>query len=682
MTSGRDDKSACQSEDLPVSKPCLRAEIKRQLSLFTEAFSSNLPEDEEELFVNRNEAFLHFRSWLFLAVIHFLIHPQPLLAEPKPIISESETENLKQTPPVTTFVSATRRETSIEKVTRAVTVITREEIERSGKVFLLDLLRGIPGLTVVQLGTFGREAHVLIRGVNKESTLVLMDGVQINNLNQSLSALQHISTVDIERIEIVRGTQSVLYGADAVGGIIHIITKADHKKGLHGSGRFHYGTYETFYEEGELSGGWDRFSFSGGGGRMDTEGLADNDRYENNTARGHAKLQVTENSELDVAFHHFNTIVGIDDGLVSGRFRTDPNRNTRSNQQVLNTKYTIAPADWWEQYIQYSLFHDSGLSHDPRNPDVRIGADPEAALLKINSNRHTFEYQSNFYIKDFDVLTVGYEFEHGSIISESSSKYDQLARNHGWFAQNELTLWDIWTIVAGTRIDHHELYGTEVSPLVSTGLWIAKTMTKLKGSFGRGFRAPTFNQLFFPNFGVSTLLPETSWSWDAGFEQFYWDQRGSFSAMYFNSQTENLILNLTRATNIGEASSRGVELEHRVKLWDGLHFNTNYTYTHSIDETTEKRLSRVPRHQGKFGLSYDYWRFHFSGDWIWVGSREDSGAVRLNEYTRMDLALFYDLTKFAQIYTRVENATDDRYQEANGYNMPLTNFSIGVKAQV
>ena len=151
--------------------------------------------------------------------------------------------------------------------------------------------------------------------------------------------------------------------------------------------------------------------------------------------------------------------------------------------------------------------------------------------------------------------------------------------------------------------------------------------------------------------------------------------------MYFDDKIRNLIANLSLATNIGSARSQGVEMEHRIKLWKDLYFTTSYTYTNSIDRSTHKRLARVPRHQGKFGLTYNYWRFHFTGDWVWVGSREDSNAVRLNEYTLLSMALFYDLTKYAQLYTRVENATDDKYQEANGFNMPFTGFYVGTKAQ-
>lgn len=630
--------------------------------------------------MSRNERFLKNSLFCvsFLLVSLFFLG-SALSAEIKKEKPFNPDSQGKSAPPVTTVVSANRREVPIEKVSRAVTVITRKEIERSGKVFLMDLLRGLPGVHIVQLGTFGREAHAIIRGTNKESTLITLDGVQMNNGNQSLAAIQHMTTADIERIEIVRGAQSVLYGADAAGGMINIVTKADHKKGVHGGAEFQYGTFETFYEEGNLSVGYDPFSFSGAAGRLDTDGLSDNDGYENTTARAHAKLQVTDNSDLDVSFHHFNSIVGIDDGLVGGRFRSDPNRNSRANQQVVNSKYTLGLTNGWEQYFQYSLFHDSGLSNDPRNVGAG-GADPESALFRLNSNRHTFEYQSDFYIKDFDVITLGYELENSAVQSKSSTKYNRITRNHGWFLQNELTLWQVWTLVAGIRFDRHELYGLESSPLFSTGLWIEKTQTKLKGSLGRAFRAPTFNQLFFPNFGVPTLSPETSWSWDAGFEQFYGDKRGSFSTMYFDSRTENLIQNLALATNIGRAHSQGVEIEHKIKLTEGLYFTTAYTYTHARDRSNQKRLARIPRHEGKLGLTYDWWRFHFTGDWVWVGVREDTNAVRLKAYQRVDAALFYDLTKYMQIYGRVENATNDEYREANGFDMPYTGFYVGSKA--
>ena len=522
--------------------------------------------------------------------------------------------------------------------------------------------------------------------------ILMVDGVQINSPTTGNAELANltteniIATQDIDRIEVLRGPQSVLYGSDALAGVVNIITKTGGKRGLHGSARFEYGTYETFYETGGLSGEWDRFSFASSGARLDTKGPGENDGFEDTRAFGHGKFQVTDRSDLDISFHYYNALVGIDDGA----FRQDPNNWVKSREQIVNTQYTISLAEWWEQSIKYSFFHDMNRNEDPRNPDG-VGADPERRPFKLDTDRHTIELQSSFYLRDWDVLTLGYEFEH----TDSNNKsFSQLVRNHGWFLQNELMLWEIWTIVGGVRVDKNDFFGTEATPLISSGLWIAKTMTKLKGSFGRGFKAPSFNELFFPNFGNPDLQPEESWGWDAGFEQYYWDKRGMFSAAYFHNSIKNLIEAVRvsgftfEARNVTRASTQGVELEHRLKLWKDLTLYTNYTYTDAINRETKKRLLRRPWHQGKIGLQFDFHKFHFNADWILVGTREDTaGGTRPPReknggYTRLDLALFYDLTQYFQLYGRVENATDDHYAEALGFENPLARFIIGGKAQV
>ena len=254
-------------------------------------------------------------------------------------------------------------------------------------------------------------------------------------------------------------------------------------------------------------------SYSGSGSRLDTAGPGQNDGFEDTRATGHAKLGVTQNSNLDVAFHFYNALVGIEDGA----FRQDPNSWNKSREQILNTDYTLSPFEGWEQSFQYSFFHDSLFSVDP--PDE--GTTQAESRFKLDTDRHTFEWQNHFFLGDFDVLTAGYEFEH----SRTNNKtFDRIIRNHGYFLQNELTLWEDWQVVAGVRIDDHQFFGTEASPLVSTGYWFEKTQTKFKASLGKGFRAPTMNELFFPGFGNPNLAPEKSWGWDAGFEQFFWDK--------------------------------------------------------------------------------------------------------------------------------------------------------------
>lgn len=597
--------------------------------------------------------------------------------------------NAKASPPVTTIVSETRREMSVEKSTRFTTVITREEIEKSGKTYVLDLLRAAPGVTVIQSGPAGRTASIFLRGTNANHTLVLLDGVQINSTTTGEANLQHITTQDIERIEILRGPQSVLYGTDALGGVINIVTKAQKKKGLHGGAEFEYGTYETFSESGNLSGNWDRFSFSGSGGRLDTEGPGENDGYENTTARAHVNVRPTENSDLDVAFNHYNSIVGIEDGA----FLQDPNASQKSRAQAVNTQYTVALQDWWQQSVSYGFFHDMLFSFDPRNPNT---TDTESTF-KLLTDRHQIQWQSSFFISDFDVFTLGYDFENSRSNSKGSGRagFDKIVHDHGWFAQNELTLWDIWTVVGSFRLDHNSFFGTKVIPLVSSALWVEKFQTKIKGSFGRGYKAPTFNQLFFssptsPNFGNLNLLPEESWGWDAGVEKFYWNKKASFSAGYFHNDIENLIQSqgsgLTRqAVNVAKARTQGIELEHRINLWKGLDFYTSYTYTDAIDRDSGKRLVRRPWHQGKLGLTYEFRKFRFFSDWTLVGNREEtSGALRIKNdgYTLLNLGLSYAVTEFLEFYTRIENATNDQYFEARGFENQSTRFMGGVKAAI
>lgn len=599
--------------------------------------------------------------------------------------ANSENESREEVPPVAAVVSATRREIPIEKTTRFVTVITHEEIERSGKVYVIDLLRSMPGVSVTQSGAAGRTSSVFLRGTNANQTLVLLDDVQINGPTTGEATLEHMTTDNIERIEILRGPQSVLYGADALGGLIHIITKSGKVRGIHGDGNFEFGSHETFREQGSLSGLWKQFSFSGAGGRFDTHGLSQNDGNENTTARGHGKIQVTEHSNLDVAFHYDNAIVGIEDGT----FLQDPNRSNRSRTQVLNAKYTASLKEWWEQSVKYSFFHDALRDFDPRDPGAG-GTDPESKF-KLDTDRHTLEYQTSFFVRDFDVLTLGYEFEH----TESTIKrpqidgggFDALLRNHGWFAQNELTLWKIWTIVGGVRIDHFNLFGTEESPLVSSGLWITKTMTKIKGSFGRAFKAPTLNELFFPGFGNRNIQPEKSWGWDVGVEQFYWNKKGSVSAAYFHNSIRDLIQFVNAASmaeNVARATTQGVELEQKISPCEHLTFYTNYTYTDAVDDSTGKRLTRRPKHEGKLGLLLDVWRFHFSSDWILMGNSEDTSSgrrLKVKGYTRLDMTLAFDVTRFFQIYGRAEDLNNDYYTEVRGFETPTARFYVGSKAR-
>jgi len=631
------------------------------------------------------------KLFLLLSVFSLLISPIAFARE-DPSDKNPEMKGQKEEPPIRATVTSTRREITVEKSTRFVTVLTREDIEKSGAVFVVDILRALPGVTVVQSGPLGRTVGVFIRGMNANQTLVMIDGVQVNspttgvadNALADLTTENIVSVENIERIEVLRGPQSTLYGADAAAGVINIVTKTG-KKPFGAQGRFEYGTHETFYEAGVMEGQWKNFSYSGSLSRTDTEGPGQNDDFENIRTSGHGKLDITDTSNLDVAFHYYNSLVGIEDGA----FRLDPNRSIKSREQILNLVYAIQPFEAWEHSIKYSFFHDAFSDFNPR--DGTTGADPEAGTpFKIDTDRQTLEYQSSLFIGDFDTLTFGYEFEHTNTVvkrSQATGGFDGLTRSHGWFAQNELTLWEDWTILAGIRIDDNKYFGTEASPLVSTGYWFDKTQTKIKGSFGRGFRAPTLNELFFPGFGNRNLQAEDSWGWDAGIEQYFWDKKVSLVADYFHNSIENLIIftgSPTIAQNIAKARTQGVELEAKVAPIPNLELRGVYTYLNAVDADTRKRLVRRPWHSGRVGLSYRYGKFQLNLDWVFVGDREETsrGPREKNPgYTRLDALLSFDLNRWFQVYFRGENLTNDHYDEALGFDNPSTRLFVGTKAR-
>lgn len=618
----------------------------------------------------------------------FTLLASPLFAKEDPFKS-SDLAGKKEEPPIRATVTATRREMAVEESTRFVTVLTREDIEKSGAVFVSDLLRALPGITVAQAGPLGRTIGLFIRGMNAPHTLVMIDGVEINSPTQGLAELADLTTENvvsvenIERIEILRGPQSTLYGSNAMAGVINIITKAG-KRPFGAESRFEYGTHQTFYEAGVLEGQWKNFSYSGSGSRLDTKNPGENDQFEDTRATGHAKLNLTDSSNLDVAFHYYNALAGIDDGP----FLQDPNRSQKSREQILNSVYTIQPFEAWESSFKYSFFHDMLFSIDPRNPGG-TGPDPEATPFKLDTDRHTFEWQNHFFLGDFDVLTAGYEFEHGR---SNNKSFDRIIRNHGWFLQNELTLWEDWRVVTGVRIDNNQFFGTEVSPLVSTGYWIDQTQTKLKGSFGRGFRAPSLNELFFPGFGNPDLLSESSWGGDAGFEQYFWEKKASVSAAYFHNAIENLILFTgipLQARNIARARTQGVELEGKFDPFKDLEFRANYTYLDAVDTGDGNRLIRRPWHSGRAGLSWHSGKFRFNLDWVFIGTREDrTGAAgrppreKNPGYTRLDALLSFDLNRHLEIYFRGEDLTNDHYDEVLGFDSPSTRFFVGMKARI
>ena len=594
---------------------------------------------------------------------------------------ESKIESPPQPPPVQAVVIANKRPVPIEKISRFVTVITREDIRNQRAVFVVDVLRALPGVTVMQSGPSGRNVGLFLRGLNSNHALVLVDGTQVNSPTTGQFDVTSITVDNVDRIEVLRGPQSVLYGADAMGGVVNIVTR-EGREGLHSDARFEVGSHETFFESAEADGGAKGQSFSGSFSRLDTEGPSENDGFEDTTVTTSVTLAPAQGHKIENTFRYFSALAGIEDGA----FAVDPNRWQKSREQVSNTRYTHTPVPWFEQSLNYNFFHDRLLSVDPPDTSTQL-----ESRFKLDSDRHTLEYKADFYIGDFDILTTGYEFEH---TRSNNKSVDKILRNHGWYVQDELELFKRWTIVGGVRIDRHSTFGTEASPLVSSSLRFPETGTKFKASFGKAFRAPSTNELFFPGFGDENLRPEKSWGWDAGVEQSSCAGRLESSAAYFQNDVDDLIQfalvgGSFKAANIARARTQGVELDSTLQLSDSLSVKTFYTYTNAVDKDLGKFLVRRPRHQGGMAVDYRWRRWHLHSDLRMVGARDDQTGVftrpareKIGGYVRWDASVGFQLSKFLEVYGRVENLSNDHYQEVIGFDSPSTQFFVGVRGSL
>lgn len=620
-----------------------------------------------------------------------------------PGLSTAKEEPQGVTPLEEVVVTATRLETPTRQIGSSITVVTGEEIEQKQKVSVLEVLRSVPALDVVQSGGPGNQTSVFIRGAKSEHTLVLLDGVEMNDPSSTSRGFNfaNLTTENIERIEIIRGPQSTLYGSDAIGGVINIITKKGKGKPS-GFVSAEGGSFNTFIEKAGVSGAGKRINYSLGVSRWDTDGIsAAGEEYGNEEEDGYANTSVsarlgiipTEIFDLDSVVRFINSETDLDNsGGIGG---DDPNYTQEWEQLFFRTQGRLYLLDGlWEQKLGFSLtHHDSELRNDTdadHPHDLMLGS-YEGQMVK-------FDWQHNLYLHETNTLTLGAETEEEKMESDyyseslfglyTSTFEEKSVRTNGFYLQDQLTFRDSWFTTLGARVDDHEEYGTETTYRITSAYLTRTTGTRFKGSYGTGFKAPTLFQLYSPQYGNQDLDPEESTGWDIGVEQSLFDNTLTLGATYFSNQFEDLIdidYSTFRYFNIEEAESDGVEVFAQLRPNQDLSVRINYTYTDTEDRTTDEELLRRP--QDKLGLDVNY-RFLERGNvnvgLVYVGHRDDIDPVsysrtEMDAYTLVNLAALYQVSENITIFGRIENLFDEDYEEVLGYGTPDRSGFAGIK---
>lgn len=614
--------------------------------------------------------------------------------------SEEEREKI---PVYNVVVTATGNETSLKDLGVTATVVGREEIERRGVNSLADLLRSVPSLDIVRTGGPGQVASLSIRGAKNEHTLVMIDGVEINDpMGTGRSAdLATIDTDDIERIEVVRGSQSPLYGSDAMAGVVNIITRrggGSPKGFLSGE----VGSMKSFHESAGFSGGGEKFDYSLGVSRSDTEGISaassalgntEKDGYGSTSLSGRLGYRALPNLEFSLIGRYTKSKVDIDNA--GGQGGDDPNNraDTRLNSLRFETRWRLLGERWEQRFA---------LSWGENKREYRNDTD-QAHPFDSDSSRYTgshwkLEWRNNVKVLPDHILSFGLEREEEKGDSRYASQsqwgpYEDTfpvrdVTTKALYLQDQFRVAEGIHVVAGLRLDDHERFGSQGTFRVALSAQLPWKGALVRGSYGTGFKAPSLYQLFSP-YGSQELKPEKSKGWELGAEQALFGERFSLGVTYYRNRFEDLIdydMTAWKYVNVAEALTRGVELSLSGVPAERVTLKASYTYTKGEDQNGLTLLRR-PKHKYSLDLG---WRFLDSASWnltlIGVGERDDlvftgggSNRAALEGYLLVNTALSYDPLRSVRLFARIDNLLDKTYYEAWGYGTPGFSLYGGVR---
>jgi len=601
--------------------------------------------------------------------------PTPL---PKP---EAESEEI--------VVSATRLPIPEEESPASVTVVTAQDMEIKQTRRVADALREVPGLSVVQTGASGQLTSVFTRGLRSEHTQVLLDGIPINQGLAGLFNFADLAVDDIDRIEIVRGPQSTLYGPRALAGVIQIFTKQG--RGTPG-GEFsaEAGSYSTFREMFTSSGAIEKFDYSIGLSRLDTDNARPNNQYRLSSGianvgwspnppsvAGTGSAGASEQLRISSLFAYSLA----DTGNPNSIFDPKPFDNFLTERWLVAPHVDFKPVDWWEHKLIVSYDHERQLN-DP-NDDGFVG--PTRALFE----RTTIDYQSDLRPASWLTLTSGFFYsrvdagQERPFVSQLFGPQPTFISDHteetAVFLQASVSPFKGLNLVAGGRYDHFNQFGGVWTYRFAGSYLIAKTDTHVHASVATGFSPPSSqDKIFGNNFG---LEPERDLGWDLGVEQRFCSGRVAVGLTYFQNDLSNVIgFNGQFDTlNLGEARTQGVEAELRVTPVKDLAFHASYTYL-DAEKTSAADISQLPgarlprRSRNEVYVSASYlWckKLRMTIEAKFVNAREELNFggpnFDIEDYAFVNLAAEYEISPRFSIFGRIDNLTDEQYSEVFGF---------------
>ena len=593
-------------------------------------------------------------------------------------------------------VTATPVETPAEQLGASVSVVNGEDFQTYHYPTVDEALRSVPGVEIRRSGAYGKTTSVTIRGANANQVQVLVDGLRVKSPTLGQVDLSDISPDLIERIEVIRGAQSTLYGADAIGGVINIITRKGKGGPFQATVQQEVGNYDTLVSRATVYGAWKILNYALSASHFESNGQFQNDETDANALSARIGATLPLNSTLDFVFRYNKNDVGVPvKGVFPGPQPINPiiNRNARSQSEttIFSLEGKTRPVEWWETRGRLARYENSAGFQDPVDPGVDFDF---ATFSQVNVERREAEWVNSFFIGKWSTSSVG--LEHRREIGESHNTFRAVSETQSVFFEQQLRFFERLFLTGGFRVEDNSVFGTTTTERGSLAFLIKETGTRLRGSAGTGFRAPTFNDLFFPGFGNPDLQPEKSLSYDFGVDQKLWNNRIRLGLTYFQNNFRNLIACCTPLPtapfggpfNVGRARSAGIEFTGEVDVLPNLIASLNYTYTDSENLATDRPLPREPRHRWNIGLTWEpisklslFTQVHVVSEQF-----EQFGEVYNSGYTRVDIGGTWRILERTgwlqklELTARIQNLLNEGYAEVRGFPALGINALVGLRA--
>ena len=574
-------------------------------------------------------------------------------------------------------VTATRSPQIAKEVLSDNIVITSEEIARSGGTSLADVLQRQRGIEITRNGGPGTQSSVFIRGTDNKQNIVMVDGVRVGSATTGGASWNAIPLSQIDHVEIVYGPLSTMYGADAVGGVIQIFTKQ-------GSGApapvvsVGAGSYDTRNLEAGVSGSSDRLRYAVRAGYERSDSFSatkpsigashnpDRDGYENTSASGQLGYQLAQGQEIGATFMHSLLRSEFDSGLtVDGRART------RVATYGMYAKNRIMPN--WNSHVQVSQ------SSDHSTNDASFGH------TRYDTTQKSISWQNSFNVGASDLFQLFAEHREEEVDSTEAALVRDRTTNSlaaGYQLKRGAHL-----AAVSLRNDDNSQFGSRTTGSVSYGYRITNAL-RANASAGTSFRAPTFNELYFPNFGIPTSRPEKGKNAEIG--MYYDDGRLQYSAVYYHNRLTDLLVYtpvcpvadrpLGCTYNVNEALLKGLSLGAGMQFGN---FNVrgSLDLQEPTDETTGRRLARRAKKHGTIAVDHKAGAMTTGGELVFSGDRFDdaNNRNRLGGYGLLNLYAEYALAKNWSLFGRWNNVFDKSYELTRHYNTAGSNVFVGLR---